>query len=377
MAEGFAELAPGVSPDYRSPDRELLERVARGEQVGESALRLLRRRKLVRTVEDTRTLLRLSEDVDTLLSRATVEIGALTADLIRSGVWRRYRLKRYDITAAPPRLRPARFHVLAEFIDYLRDVMREMGFVEVEHPAIELEFWNYDALFQPQFHPARSPTDTFYVAKELRLEEPPAELARRVAEVHERAWRYRWSLEAAERLILRSHTTAVSARLLWYIARTGTRPPFRFFTVGRVYRVEKVDPKHLPEFHQLDGIASEEEMGFRDLLGILAEFFERIGIREYRFRLAYFPFTEPSAEAYVRVRGEWIEVLGCGMFRPEVLEPFGIDYPVAAWGMGIERLVMSLYGVSDIRDLYSYDVSKLEAFNGRWARYAGTTVQEG
>jgi len=109
-------------------------------------------------------------------------------------------------------------------------------------------------------------------------------------------------------------------------------------------------------------------------MGILSEFLERLGFREYKFRPAYFPFTEPSIEGYVRVKGQWLEILGAGMFRPEMLAALGIDYPVAAWGMGIERLAMALYGLTDIRQLYSADVRFLSTIPSRWWLYAGTQI---
>ena len=352
-------------------ERKLLEKLVSGVELEESEARLLRRRKLVKTRRLKKTIVEIREPPEKLLERVVVEVGALTHEMLRSGEWRRYRLRSYDVTAEPPRLRVGRLNFLRELIEYIRDIMHELGFVEVEAPPVELEFWNYDVLFQPQFHPARSPTDTFY------LERPstgtlPEGLVERVRLVHEtgaglsRGWGYHWDPRRAARLILRSHTTAVSARVL----ASRPRQPFRYFSVGRVYRVEKVDARHLPEFHQVDGIASEPGVDLRWLLGMLSEFLERLGFREYKFRPAYFPFTEPSVEGYVRVGDQWLEVLGSGLFRPEMLYALGIDYPVAAWGMGIERLAMALYGLNDIRQLYSQDIGFVEEMPVRWWLYA-------
>jgi phenylalanyl-tRNA synthetase alpha chain len=373
--KGWVEVRGGtitlkVEPHKaRSEERDLLRALTEGKSVGGQELRLLKRRKLVEAKREKVTLVLFPEDVGSILGRVVVEVGALTRQLIESGRWRQVKLRRYDVRASPPERLPGRLHFLAEFIEFLRDVMKELGFVEVEDSPIELEFWNYDVLFQPQWHPARSPTDTFYLSQPQKGT-VPEELARRVASSHERWWGYSWDSSLAERLILRSHTTAVSARIL----AQHPSPPFRFFTIGRVYRVETIDPRHLPEFHQLDGIASEDGVSLRWLIGFLSEFLERIGIREYKFRPAYFPFTEPSIEAYVRVSDQWLEVLGAGMFRPEMLEALGVDYPVAAWGMGIERLAMALYGISDIRSLYSLDVRFLSRIPERWWLYAGSQV---
>ncbi|KSW11953.1 phenylalanine--tRNA ligase subunit alpha [Pyrodictium occultum] len=369
------EIVLAAEPPLVAEERRLLERLSRGERVSGDDLRMLRRRRLVEPVKEKATFITLEEPPEKLLGRVEVEVGALTRRMLETGEWRRVRLRRYNVAAEPPRLYPGRLHFFRQLIEHIRDVMKELGFVEVEEPPVELEFWNYDVLFQPQYHPARSPTDTFYL-RQPREGEPPRELAEMVRRAHEeglagsRGWGYRWDPSRAARLILRSHTTAVSARVL----AQRPRPPFRFFSIGRVYRVETVDPHHLPEFHQVDGIASEDGVSLRWLMGMLGELLERLGLREYRFRPAYFPFTEPSLEGYVRVGSQWLEVLGAGLFRPEMLAALGIDYPVAAWGMGIERLAMALYGLSDIRQLYSSDARFLSTIPSRWRLYAGAPV---
>ncbi|BEP17041.1 phenylalanine--tRNA ligase subunit alpha [Pyrofollis japonicus] len=356
-------------------ERKIIEKIMRGEKLDPSSIKLLKRRKLVEVHKKRVTIVELPEDPESLMKKVIVEIGALTRELIESGKWRSVRLREYNVEALPPRVLPGRLNFFSQFIEYIRDVMKELGFVEVEAPPVELEFWNYDVLFQPQFHPARSPTDTFYL-KAPSAAELPKELVKKVAQAHEqgmggsKGWRYKWDPRQAMRLILRSHTTAVSARIL------STKPslPFRYFSLGRVYRVENIDPRHLPEFHQVDGIASEDGVSLRWLVGMLSEFLERLGLTDYKFRPAYFPFTEPSIEGYVRIGSGWLEVLGAGLFRPEMLNALGIEYPVAAWGMGIERLAMALYGLRDIRQLYSNDIEFISSIPSRWWLYAGSKV---
>lgn len=371
--KGWIRIDKGVVMLNKKPEtieeRTTLEKLTRGEPVSEEDLRLLRRRRLVEIMTKTRTLVRFRSDPSSIVEHVVIEIGSLTRDHIVSGLWRRAVLREYNVAAEPPRLYPGRTHFFVDFIEYIRDIMKEMGFVEIEYTPVELEYWNYDALFQPQHHPARSPTDTFYLdtPREGRVAD---ELLVRAKNVHEKAWGYPWDPKRALRLILRSHTTAVSARIL----ATKPKPPFRFFTIGRVYRVEKVDPRHLPEFHQLDGIAADYTISFADLIGLLAEFFERIGVKDFKVRLTYFPFTEPSAEIYLRLGNQWLEVLGCGMFRPEVLEILGVDYPVAAWGMGLERIAMAIYGLEDIRQLYSLDITFLRNIKTRWWIRAGLEI---
>ncbi len=376
---GWARVEKGVvkllKPGARAEEeRRLLEEVARSGRVPrglEGLARELVRRKQLVCEEKRVTIVEPLIAPREALEKAVVEVGVLTHELIKTGAWRRVRLRRYNVRAEPPRRYPGRTHFFVEFLEMLRDVMREMGFVEYEGPLVELEFWNFDALFQAQDHPAREIHDTFRVAEPQRGALPDRRLVEAVKRMHEEGWGYQWSEEVASRLVLRSHTTAVSARLL----ALRPKPPFRAFTLSRVYRPDVIDARHLPEFHQLDGIAVEEGMSLQGLLGILREIFERLGFREVRFKPAYFPFTEPSAEVYVRIRGRWVEVAGSGMIRPEILEAFGVEAPVAAWGMGVERLAMALLGVEDIRMLYSRDVEYLRSFPVKWRLYARSTEQ--
>ena len=358
--------------------KALKEIIERGKCSDRQILHELLRRKLLHKKIQKQTIIKFTLKPEDVLDKAVVEVGALTRDHLATGLWRRLRLRAYDVTAEPPERLPGKLHFFKEFIEYLHDIMRELGFKEVAYTPVELEFWNYDVLFQPQYHPARTPTDTFYLKNPSRGN-VGKELIEKVKTVHERGlagsigWAYPWKLEKALMLILRSHTTAVSARALaGYFGRL--TPPFRVYTIGRVYRVEKVDPRHLPEFHQLDGIMGAYDVTFRDLMGILAEILERLGIKDFKFKPAYFPFTEPSTEVMVRLGDQWLEVLGAGMFRPEMLAVLGIDYNVAAWGMGIERLAMALYGLRDIRELYSHDIRCLQRTSYRWYIYAGAQV---
>ncbi len=350
-------------------ERRVLEEVARSGSVPpgmEGVARELMRRKQLSCEKKRVTIVEPLQPLDRVLREAIVEVGALTRELVESGEWRRVRLRRYNVRAEPPRVYPGRAHFFVEFLELLRDIMRELGFIEYEGPLVELEFWNFDALYQAQDHPAREIHDTFRVSSPSTGSLPGRSLVDAVRAMHEHGWGYQWSEEVAARLILRSHTTAVSARLL----ATKPKPPFRAFVLSRVYRPDVVDARHLPEFHQLDGIAVEEGMSLRGLLGLLREILSRIGIREVKFKPAYFPFTEPSAEVYARIGGRWVEVAGSGMIRPEILEAFGVEAPVAAWGMGVERLAMALLGVGDIRELYSRSVEYLRTFPIHWRLYS-------
>ncbi|MEM1873168.1 MAG: phenylalanine--tRNA ligase subunit alpha [Acidilobaceae archaeon] len=360
-----------VSPEEAVESVEALERalaeVARGRysEVRGELLEELSRRGLVKKSVETRRYIRLKRDPRLVLEEARVEVAKLTHDLVKTGAWRSCALKSYDVRAEPYSVLPARPHFLQEFIEMLRDVMVELGFREVRGPLVEVELFNFDLLFQAQDHPAREIHDSLWLdAEPLDVEEAYGrELVSRVARVHEEGWGYRWSKSIASRVMLRSQTTSVSVRVL---ALLKPKPPIRFFTLGRVFRHDAVDATHLPEFHQLDGIEGWHGYTFRDLLLTLKEVFERLGL-EVKFKPAYFPFTEPSVEGYVKLpSGRWLELFGAGLFRPEVLEMAGVDYPVGAWGFGIERLAAAFYGLSDIRMLYTSDTGFVKSFPARW-----------
>jgi phenylalanyl-tRNA synthetase alpha chain len=238
-----------------------------------------------------------------------------------------------------------------------------MGFAEMEGPMVESAFWNFDALFQPQDHPARELADTFYLEGKAKL--PSKELVEKVKESHEKNWKYKWSREEAGREVLRTHTTAVSARYLSrldeVLKKSGEKGK-KYFCVGRVFRNEATDFKHLAEFHQVEGIVAWDGANFRHLLGLLKEFYKRLGFEKVRFRPSYFPYTEPSLEieVFFEGRGEWMELGGAGIFRPEMTKPLCDVYPVLAWGLSLERPMMLMEGMEDIRTFYRNDLEWLK-----------------
>lgn len=350
---------PLVARGIIRPLRDALEACYKLGSMEPDLFRELKERGLTEEVKERELVVELVEDLASLLERVRVEASRLTSRMLKDGSWRMYRFRAYNVDAEPPRVQVARLHFLQEFIEVVRDVMKELGFKEVRGPIVELELFNFDMLFQAQDHPAREIHDSLWVKAE-----PPdvvklyGDLVERVARVHEAGWRYKWNPAIASKLMLRSQTTAVSARTL----TLKPRPPIRFFTLGRVYRHDVVDASHLPEFHQLDGIEGDYSYSFRNLLGTLREICGRLGL-EVKFKPGYFPFTEPSVEGYVRLpNGRWLELFGAGLLRPEVLEMAGVDYPVGAWGFGIERLAAAYYGISDIRVLYTGDVEYIRGF---------------
>ena len=292
---------------------------------------------------------------------ATKEINQLTKDLIVSGSWRGAKLREYDFNLPVEKVHPAKIHPLVRVASRIRSIFVEMGFEEMEGDMIQSSFWNFDALFQPQDHPARDLADTFYLLSPDKMDIPDRELAKKVGKAHQKGWKYKWSEEVARQPVLRTHTTAVSAR---YVAETGSEKrssPAKYFSIGRVYRNEATDFKHLAEFHQVDGIIVDENATFRELLGTLKEFYRKLGFEKIRFRPHYFPYTEPSLEidVWYEPKQEWMELGGAGIFRPEVCLPLWGKYPVLAWGLAIERPVMIMMGMDDIRTFYKNDMGWL------------------
>ena len=270
-----------------------------------------------------------------------------------------------DVEADVPAALPARLHPLTETIEAVRDAFVALGFAEIAGPHVQPGFWNFDALFTPQDHPAREMQDTFYVAggkggrpAAYGRRPAPAAHVRAVAEAHGHGWGYRWSEAESKKAVLRTHTTCVTAR---YLAES--RPErARVFSLGRVFRNEKASYKHLAEFHQVEGIVVGPGADMRSLMGILREFYSMIGVDRVRFWPTFFPYTEPSlqAMAYNERHGKWVELFGMGMLRREVTGPLGMgDAPVLAWGGGIERIAMARYGVDDVRKFYSNDLGWL------------------
>ncbi len=365
-----------LTKEYAFPEKALLKKLAERtcslEELSEAERKLaeeLKRRKLVEMKDYKRKRIILQELGEAILRgevEVVEEVAALTSEIIVSGKWRRIQLKKYDVTASPPKISPAKKHFFNQFIELLREILVSMGFQEYSGDFVETEFWNFDVLFQAQDHPAREVHGCFKL-KYPSKGDIDETLAEKVKATHEKGWttgstgwEIPWSIDKARNLILRSQMTVVSVRFLYKFKE----PPVKVFSIGRVFRPDALDATHSMEFHHLDGIIMDESVNFRSLLGILKEFLARIGLTKLKFKPAYFPFTEPSVEVYAyHDRLGWMEVLGAGMFRPEVLLPLDIRYPVLAWGMGVERLAMAVLGIDDIRKLYTRDLSFLREFS--------------
>ena len=327
---------------------------------------LLKKRKgLIEVKKESKYILKVTGKGKELLEMGIEikeEATQLTHEQLKTGSWRNLEYRSYDIHAEHPETFPGKMHPLQRTIEDIRQIFLKMGFTESQGSILESAFWNFDCLFQPQDHAAREMQDTFYIGEPKYVNLPDKELVDKVAEAHENGgrtgsegWGYSWDVEVAKQSVLRTHTTCVSARFL-----AEHKPPLKMFSVGRVFRRETITYKHLPEFHQVEGIVAAKDITFRNLLGILKEFYHKLGF-EVRFRPAYFPYTYLSVECeiYLPEKETWIELGGAGMFRPEVLEPLGVETPVAAFGLGIERLAMLRLDIKDIRMLYKSDIGWL------------------
>lgn len=293
------------------------------------------------------------------------ERNVLTSEDITSGEWKDIELRQYDITLETEKKYPAKIHLMQKIIQQTRKAFLEMGFTEIVSPQIESAFWNFDALFQPQDHPARDMQDTFYMSLPLEAKLPDNNLVEHVKLTHENGWEtgsigwgYRWDRKRASQVVLRTHTTAATIRAL----AANPNPPRKVFCVGKVYRNEAISYKHLPEFFQVDGIIIDENANLATLLGTLKEFYRKMGFEKVKFKPSFFPYTEPSAEAFVFMESKknWIELGGSGVFRPEVTIPLGCKVPVLAWGLGLDRLAMIRYEINDIRELFWSDLDKIK-----------------
>jgi len=290
------------------------------------------------------------------------EISQVTLSVIKNNEWKNKVIRPYDIHAFAPAIYGGKPHPLVDLISKIRQIFVEMGFQEIQGNFVESCFWNMDVLFIPQDHPAREMQDTLYCKKPSKVKVEEKHLVDEIAKVHENGsntsstgWGYKFSKSEGERALLRTHTTVNTIRYLY----NNPKPPCKVFSIGRVFRKESIDTTHLPEFYQIEGIVHEENTNFRQLIGVLKEFYKRMGFEKIRFRPGYFPYTEPSMEVDVFWNNEWMELGGSGIFRPEVTEPVGIKSPVLAWGLGLERLAMLKFEVTDIRSLYISDLEWL------------------
>lgn len=268
---------------------------------------------------------RINEALDSVQQALDARRAALESERIES----RLRDEQLDVTLPGRGQRAGGLHPITRTLDRIALFFGQIGFEVATGPEVETDYHNFEALNIPGHHPARAMQDTFYFA---------------------------------DGTLLRTHTSPVQIRVM-----ADSTPPIRIIAPGRVYRCDTPDMTHAPMFHQVEGLMVGEDVSFAHLKGMVMDFLRNFFEEDLdvRFRPSYFPFTEPSAEVDIRGQSGWLEVMGCGMVHPQVLENVNIDserFTGFAFGMGAERLAQLRYGINDLRLFYDNDLRFLEQF---------------
>ncbi|UJR28826.1 hypothetical protein I4U23_010050 [Adineta vaga] len=342
--------------------QDLLQRIQSLEVTDSSVKEVveLKKRKLVEDVVINYFIVTKSTGFSTNVSKGETE---LTADMLQSGSWKTLNFKAYNFNAKGLLPSYGCLHPLLKVRTEYRQIFLEMGFTEMPtNNYVENSFWNFDALFTPQKHPARDVQDTFFISDPAVTTKFPEDYLEKIKQVHSTGafgsigYQYDWQRDETQKNVLRTHTTAVSTRILYQLAQEKKFKPAKYFSIDKVFRNENLDATHLAEFHQIEGLIADYNLTLGDLIGVLYQFFQKLGMTKLRFKPAYNPYTEPSMEIFSYHEGlqRWIEVGNSGMFRPEMLLPMGFheDVSVIAWGLSLERPTMILYDINNIRDLF-------------------------
>jgi len=352
-----------LKPPHETSEEETLRKIHEGKEVEEEVAKVLMGRNLVQRITET------YKRTEELLAKSGNVIDELTHDIIQTGLWKGKKFKTVDVEVVRKKLDKTKIALGKRqpydyFLMQVRKKLVQMGFIEMIGPAIEMEFWNFDALFQPQNHPARDWSSTYSLKYPNFGHLPSNKIVSRVKATHENGWktgstgwRCKWSAKKASQLMPRAHDTAITPR---YMVKS-LKIPGRYFNMVRCYRPDVIDATHGVEFIQTGGIVVAKDLNFKHILGLLKQFaYEIAGVKETKFFTDYYPFTEPS----VQISGKhpqlgWIELAGAGIFRPELTEPLGVKEPVLAWGFGIDRLAMNKLNINDIRELFSRNLEWL------------------
>uniref|UniRef100_A0A3B4U022 phenylalanine--tRNA ligase n=1 Tax=Seriola dumerili TaxID=41447 RepID=A0A3B4U022_SERDU len=326
------------SIDDQVRQKLLLVQKGNTSQLEEKEKNELKKRKLLSEVTVKTYWITKGNSFSTTLTKQETE---LTPEMIATGNWKEKKFKPYNFEAMGVAPDCGHLHPLMKVRTQFRQIFLEMGFTEMPtNNFIESSFWNFDSLFQPQQHPARDQHDTFFLSDPALAHEFPQDYLERVKRVHSeggfgsQGYKYDWKIEEAQKNILRTHTTAVSARMLYKLAQQKFTP-VKYFSIDRVFRNETLDATHLAEFHQIEGVVADYGLTLGDLMGILHQFFTKLGLKK------------------------WVEVGNSGIFRPEMLLPMGLpeDVSVIAWGLSLERPTMIKYGINNIRELVGHKVN--------------------
>ena len=332
------------------------------ENIDENTIKLFKGRKgIIEEKEEIIYYAKINDKGKEILKNYKPEeyIEKYTKEVIDRKIYKNKRFRPYDIRINIEEENIGRYNPYLEFLDKIREELISMGFKEMDkYSMIISHFWNLDCLFIPQDHPAGdiSIMDAFYIKNIQYIEDFPRDLFENVKNTQLKYFKI-FDENISKRAMLISHDTAISARTL-----LNAEKPGKYFLIEKVFRYDTIDAKHFIEFNQLEGIVLDDNLTFLDLLGILKELvLNVVKAKNIKFYPAYFPFTEPSVEVYAEhPKLGWIEVGGAGVFREELLRQFNIDYPVLAWGLGVDRLATIYLNINDIRELHTRNIKKLQ-----------------
>ncbi len=364
-----AEDAAALVDEVQNDLRKIEETNGDVNAVADEKMKLLVKRKLAKIM--TRKSFKVTRGPAFSPVRAKAE-AELTKELMENDTYKEVKFKPYNFHSLGLPVSGGYLHPLLQVRNEFRKILIGMGFEEMPTSEwVESSYWNFDSLFQPQQHPARDAHDTFFVKEPAtaNLASVPREYIETVRRTHEmggntgsKGYNYNWSEEESRKNIMRTHTTAVSAKMLYRLAnQPGGFKPKKYFSIDRVFRNEDIDKTHLAEFHQVEGLVADYDLTLGSLIGTIKTFFEAIGITELRFKAAYNPYTEPSMEifGFHPQLNKWTEIGNSGMFRPEMLRPMGLPegVRVIAWGLSLERPTMIMTGENHIKNLFGSGVS--------------------
>ncbi len=336
-----------------------------------NALEALEKRRLIEVKARTRILsVSVTEKgLKAEISSAGGTIDAVTREVITSRLWEKDGFKPYNVTLNVEKEPMAMRHPLRQLMRKMRGIYTSMGFTEISGPVVEPSFWVFDSLFVPQDHPARDAQDTFYLSNPTTLEVGDEDYVDVIKRAHKKSWKEPWKLGVAENALLRTHTTSISARYISTFVKAMLKEggsyngaPIKRFAIGRVFRNENIDYKHLADFYQHDGIIIGKDLTLANLFSTLIELYDKLDIK-LRFKPAYFPFVEPGAEMFAKPKGsdKWIEMGGCGIIRSEVTGVSRKKLSVLAWGPGLERILLADGSVGSLTELYNPSVGWLRS----------------
>ncbi len=301
------------------------------------------------------SLISITDKGRSMLSSGTESlITTLNREIIKSSEWKAKKFKSYNISDPVEHAYPARMHPSHKFFRYIRSIFMSMGFSEVDGQIIDNAFWDFDALFSPQDHPTREMQDTFFLSNPKEIGISDLEVLSKVRRMHKKGWKSAWRESLAKQALLRTQTTIVSVKsILKYGNLEESAYPIKLFSLGKVFRNESIDYKHLNELTQLDGIIIGNSLTLSNLIFTMRELYSYLGI-DVKFKPSYFPFVEPGMEGYYynKEHNDNIELFGGGIIRKEITKSMGTNKTVLAWGIGLDRLMFDYIETESLSDIY-------------------------